>query len=278
MLTRGASRMNFIRTYTYPTFIAVSSTGAVIADVLQNDVAFTLVTTTLGLAGIVFLAAPARLLARTGLTSLTPSDPSGRPATRSFGASCLLLAALVFGFATLSSRAADDGGVIASGYPEIRDIQVSIGVIQSDLHTLSERSRRIQQMTERMNSFSVQSLSLNFSAADYGDNARNVGFGVDNPTGNIFDDIEVTLNTSDGTVRKIFPTLGPSDSDRQYWPVERLPARITLCVNAKPRGLDEYITERREYVLRSGSHAYTEPYELTATTGAVPVSERSQCT
>lgn len=251
--------MHTLKRFTYPTFIGTCSILGTLADLLQNAFIFRGVTIVLLLIGIVCLISPKALFTRTRLLQSLGADAAVVDGLRPFGASCLMLAAVVFGFSTLSAKSESEGGVIASAYPEIRQVQERLGLIEVGLANISLQTNEIQKNTQKLVSSALHWVTIQGYPHTRGKSQPNgndlysfadvIGFTLTNDTANTFEDLTISVSYEayeklhsiphfvQGAYEHIkFPTTGPVDT-------------FSACIVARNRDQSQWIMERRVYQL-----------------------------
>jgi len=141
--------MRFLRNYSYPFFLTVSGTAATVSDVLQNPIAaYILMAALLVTAGVVFLGGYVNWIDRV-VEEVLPDNLRLSFSRMPFAASCLILALMLGAFTTLSAKAADEGGLIASNYPEVRALQLRLGVVQRSVDRIERKTDQILDATRQ---------------------------------------------------------------------------------------------------------------------------------
>lgn len=152
--------MHTVRRFTYPTFIGLCGLLATISDMLQNQMVAIGVVIALAAIGLASVLTPTRFLIWSGIAEQLGIDEAAVSARRPFGLSCLILAAVVFGFSAMSVRAAEDGGLVAGAFPEVRQMQVSLGIIEREVQQIAAKTSEIKQDTAALMAATLQWISV----------------------------------------------------------------------------------------------------------------------
>lgn len=254
--------MHTLKRFTYPTFIGTCSILGTLADLLQNAFIFRGVTIVLLLIGIICLISPKALFTKTKLLQCLGADASVVNGLRPFGASCLMLAAVIFGFSSLSAKSESGGGVIASAYPEIRQIQEHLGVLETRIASLQSTAESIQSDTQHVRDNVVDWVSFTIDP-NY--------FEIRNHSGASFEAMEVKIAADNlPIISKTIPIM-PHDGYSNFHPGSILTAKVvTSCLVAKSRGKTQWIIERLQFQ-RDGD-AYTLIDQVGPRSSDAPVS------
>lgn len=249
--------MHTLKRFTYPTFIGTCSILGTLADLLQNAFIFRGVTIVLLLIGIICLISPKALFTKTKLLQSLGADASVVDGLRPFGASCLMLAAIVFGFSTLSAKSESEGGVIASAYPEIRQIQERLGVIEVGLANISLQTNEIQKNTEKLVSSALHWVTIqgyphtrSQSQSDGGDLhsfADVIGFTLTNDTANTFEDLTIAVSYEAYEKLHKIPNFVQGAYEHIQFPTTGTVDTFSACIVARNRDQNQWIMERRVY-------------------------------
>lgn len=139
-----------LKQYTYPVFMGISGFLTTVSDLIQkNDIAI-FVAASLAAIGIIASVAPRSWLSRVRGIFSSSKEEKDNFSFRCLGVSCLLMAAAVFGFSTLSVKAAPEGGIIASQYPEVREIQITLGIMRSDIAQIKNQVGEINDKSNKI--------------------------------------------------------------------------------------------------------------------------------
>jgi len=268
--------MQTLRKFTYPMFMGICSLFAALADILQNPAVFVGILTVLLAIGLLATLVPQRLLSGQLLQAIG-LDPEIGEALRPFGLSCFLLALLVYVFSSLSAQAADDGGALASSFPEIRTIQLSLGAVERQVGEIAEQTAEIKKDTDELVNSTVKWLSLQVNlialqrtTTEGEEHFFSGGFyvGVTNETGQIYEDISFLVSDENGEILSEQIPLILQDGYHHSLQDDKFYERIEVCLSGKRRGRNEWITERRVYQSVQ-KHIKNEPiYQVVEATGA----------
>ncbi|MBO1025455.1 hypothetical protein IPU75_12075 [Ochrobactrum sp. SD129] len=251
--------MTNLKKYAYPAFMSVSALVTTITDLIQkNDIAIILAVS-LGVIGLLALLTPYRLLEKTKPLLSDGSAINTDFSFRSFGVSCLIMAAVVFGFSSLSVRAAPEGGIIASQYPEIHQIQQTLGIVQTDIAAIKDTVKGINDKSDKIIAATFPWLSLNieasFSNALVEKNGRveNVNspggayVWVRNETPVNFENVDIVVtNPIDATdhYSESYSFIGSNDRKQGKLVSKKLMYAIyNVCYSAKVKGRNEWIVD-----------------------------------
>lgn len=134
--------------YGYPLFMGASGLLTTVSDLIQkNEIAVTLAIF-LAVVGIITIVTPLNVQQR--VFRIVSDGVDEGFSSRAFGSSCLFLAVAVFGFSTLSVKAAPEGGIIASQYPEIQQIQQTLGIMQTDIASIKNTVSEINDKSDKI--------------------------------------------------------------------------------------------------------------------------------
>jgi hypothetical protein len=247
--------MHTLRKFTYPTFIGSCSLLATLSDILQNQIISTglvIVLTVIGLGGVLL---PRRF--HHGVLSMFGVASSPTDSLRPFGLSCLMLAAVVFGFSTLSARSAADGGVIASSFPEVREMQIALGRVERQVNQIATQTTEIRKDTRDLVDASIRWISIEAEAMA---NTRitttgeshyfpaGIGVRLDNNTAGVFEDLQLLMTADDETiVARDIPLLMPGGYEYITSVMGESFDAVSTCISARRRGKDEWVVDRRRY-------------------------------
>jgi hypothetical protein len=215
-----------------------------------------------------------------------PSVSEGFP-IRSFGVSCFLISALIAGFASLSSRLDDNGGVIASAFPEIQALQRSLGVIEEKVTAVDERTQRIEKATtdlKNQSDFLVDASGKWLGVTDIhlfkNQNSINTDIRFGNESAFIFD--RVTFFVADATrpnqklVHEKDIIVVPNTKEMFLSELKEIPERFLVCVHGQRRSDGVWTKETRVYGNPRVVHP-TYVYRIVETSGVQRSSEKDKC-
>lgn len=261
--------MGVLRSYTWPMFLALSAGLSAISDILQSaPIAYAFASLLLAIAtfSIVAFKIPAIESAIRKAFSLEEAFP-----VVSFGASCAILAVLVFGFATISQRLGKQGGAIASAFPEVAEIQSRIGIVERGVSEIADITRKtsavtdqIKADTEFLNAASDRWLVIERMDI-YGD-ARGYNFDVSllNPSSFVFDNVNFIVRDASHRdlvfIKDTDQIVAPSAT--RFWrpKMKAKPQAIEVCISGKRQSDGVWTKEIRSYRedLQSeiGRHSY----------------------
>lgn len=176
--------------YGYPLFMGASGLLTTVSDLIQkNEIAVTLAAF-LAVVGIITIVTPLNVQQR--VFRIVSDGVDEGFSSRAFGTSCLFLAAAVFGFSTLSAKAAPEGGIIASQYPEIHQLQMKLGVIE-------QATARIEDKTDQLLTATRHWVSITEVATWHGE-TNNLHLRIENNTPFFFKKLNGTVKTSNNEI------------------------------------------------------------------------------
>jgi hypothetical protein len=251
--------MHTIKKFTYPMFMGICSILATFADILQNQNIFTAILVTLAALGVLAVIVPSAWVT-TKLAETFGVDPSIKSALKPFGFSCLILGMMIYAFSAMSTEASPQGGALISAFPELKQLQVSLGKVAEDVGELKQQTVAIERNTEKLVASSVDWISVNASPMSYA-RFTNDGVGhhfprgfiveLSNESGQAYEEIAVVV--SDGSSKILsekLPILLQNGFKR--YSHERgndVYEKIAVCVTGKRKGRDEWVIETRVYQL-----------------------------
>ncbi|MFI3902583.1 hypothetical protein [Ochrobactrum sp. S1502_03] len=254
--------MSSAKKYAYPAFMSVSALVTTISDLIQkNDIALILAAC-LGVIGLLALLAPYRLLEKTRPLLSDGNATNTDFSFRSFGVSCLIMGAVVFGFSSLSVRAAPEGGIIASQYPEIHQIQQSLGLVQTDIATIKGTVKEINDKSDKIIAATFPWLSLSIDASfnsafvEKDGRVHNVNSAggayvlVENETPVNFENVDIIvtnpIDTTDNYIDR-YAFIGSNERKPAKLASNKLMYTIyNVCYSAKVKGRNEWIVDNFE--------------------------------
>lgn len=184
-------------------------------------------------------------------------DPSIKKALFPFSLSCFILAAGIYVFSAMSAQASVEGGALVSTFPELKRVQLALGRIEQDVGELKQQTVAIKQDTSELLDSAVKWLSVEASPSSFSrtTNAGEIhyfprGFyvSISNESGQTYEDISVVI--TDGSKQLLaesVPMLLQDGYKRYYHDVDDVYETITVCVAAKRRGRDDWVSETRVY-------------------------------
>lgn len=271
--------------FSYPTFIGICGFVGTMTDLFQKtDVAFGSALALLAL-GVLILVLPQAFVVDRVWKGWLNQKVEGEYGKGAFGISCIMLAGLLYGFSTLSAKAANDGGLIASQIPEFRQMQVALGIVQKQIAEVQVATTEIKSDTGKLLEASDRWLDFNVVInveyrADANGNAVPHAVAaspsVNNETNLQFENVQITLSSPENGIdyRHSLPLL----PDRQYRMDEKAikatPKTMTACISAKMRGHNEWLRERQtlRFTLEN-NHIY----EKVDSSGVMVFSEPVSC-
>lgn len=274
------------QSYAIPCFLSVGGGVGALSDVFQSpEVAYA--TAAFISAVPIILSIGLRVPAiRQLLVEQFPSVREGFP-IRSFGLSCLLISALITGFASLSWRLDDKGGVIASAFPEIQALQRSLGVIEEKVAAVDERTQRIEQTTsdlKNQSDFLVDASGKWLGITDIyvfkNPNSTNIDIRFANQSAFLFD--HVTFYVANAAQPKLKYVderdiiVAPNTDDNFPSEINGAPDRFLVCVHGQRRSDGVWTKETRVYGNPRVAHP-TYIYRIVETSGIQRSSEKDKC-
>ncbi|MCY0093253.1 hypothetical protein [Hoeflea ulvae] len=297
--------MRSIVKFTYPTFIGLCGLLAALSDVLQDQNVAVALYASLLVLGIVALVAPSAFVGKTMRTIVGEDDSIGAQ-SKPFGLSCILLAGVVFGFSTLSAASSSEGGVISSAYPEVRQMQISLGIIENRIASLETTSSDILANTEEMISSSQRWISpsayINAFSRQHQKTLEQyhffngIHYNASNDTGIIFEDVTLSVHDENGKSlsshrARVMPANDYIADSWQFMDESTyikdlrdgdvvhpgLNRRLSLCITARRRGSDIWTLERRHYEYSQSDHLTPPQLHLVESTQPEDVDDGAQC-
>jgi hypothetical protein len=245
-----------ISNFSYPTFIGVCGFVATVSDLTEKaDVSFRCAVVLLCLGTAILLLPRSFVVDRVwrGWLNQEVKSEYGRPA---FGMSCLVLAGLLYGFSALSQGAQKDGGLIASQFPEIRQLQLSLGIVQQQITEVQKVTTEIRSETGKLLEASDRWLEFRLDIqGDTGpDNTgkwrtiyRSATPLIMNPTNLQFEDVAIVISSpKEGVVYSKDYKLLTDRQDR--WDddgIKEVFKNLTVCLSAKRRGESEWLMDKQ---------------------------------
>lgn len=263
--------MQYLRNYSYPFFLSMSGILATISDVLQSLLISYFVVAILVLAAATALVAERVRPLNAAILGNLPDDIRGKFSNTPFAVSCVVLAIMVGAFSSLSAQAADEGGLIASNYPEIRDLQVRLGVLQ-------ETSDRIELKADRLLDATHQWISITDFRLWNNSQSKDVHIRLENNTPFVFKNARGVIETSDKTRHK-FGGLTLA-SDAIHWDNlpngAKVPDRMSVCLIAERTRDGVSFREIRTYKVGKGDSVSFD-YLLEDVLGPIEVADGDGC-
>lgn len=192
--------MNTIRSYTWPVLMALVSGVTAFADVIKDSflaelLAYALIG--LGVAAIVFFRAPG--ISRVSRKWFPGAGTDFSPGA--FAVSCGVLGVAVFGFAQLSARLSDQGGVIAAAFPEVTEIQQQLGVVQEDVARIEETTANTAVVVDAISEDTVFLTKaagqwLGIESLFYSPEFGTMNLRINNPSSFVFDELDIVVRDS----------------------------------------------------------------------------------
>lgn len=254
--------------YGYPLFMGASGLLTTVSDLIQkNEIAVTL-SIFLAIVGIITIATPLNVQQRVLRVVSDGVDDGFSP--RAFGSTCILLAAAVFGFSTLSAKAAPEGGIIASQYPEIQQIQVKLGVIE-------QATARIEDKTDQLLTATRQWVSIIDLHAWTG-KPESIILGIENKTPFFFKNINGSIKTSNNDTFEFKDiALGADEFNFVHFDHEEItPVGLIVCITGERENDKVFIKEVRHY--NQGRVNETKAYyTLNRVDGPTITNEKDKC-
>ncbi|MBV2143123.1 hypothetical protein KUG47_06400 [Falsochrobactrum sp. TDYN1] len=258
-----------LKQYTYPVFMGVSGFLTTVSDLIQkNDIAI-FVAASLAAIGIITSVAPRSWLSRIRGIFSSLKEEKDNFSFKCLGVSCLLMAAAVFGFSTLSVKAAPEGGIIASQYPEIREIQITLGIMQSDIAQIKNQVGEINDKSDKILSATFPWLELSIEASfsnkleEIDGQVQNVNYPggsfvwVRNETPMNFEDVSILITNSlnkNDYYKENYKFIGSNDTKQgQLVSKLKMYASYNVCYSAKVKGRKEWIVDTFEV---KGTHDF----------------------
>ncbi|MGO8235296.1 hypothetical protein ACC806_03680 [Rhizobium ruizarguesonis] len=245
-----------ISNFSYPTFIGVCGAVGTVSDLTEKtDVSFRCAIALLCLGSAILLLPREFVVDRIwkGWLNQEMKNEYGRLA---FGTSCLALAALLYGFSTLSLGAQKDGGLIASQFPEIHELKLSLGILQNHVVEVQKVATDIKSDTGKLLEASDRWLDFRLDIqGDTGPDAsgkwRTVNHSATpnlfNSTNFQFEDVAVRITSPDNGI--VYSKNYKLITDRQdRWEdngVRGVFTKVVVCVSAKRRGEPEWLVDKQ---------------------------------
>ncbi|MBY3381690.1 hypothetical protein [Rhizobium laguerreae] len=281
--------MKNITKFTYPTFLGLAGFFSALGDIIQNQ------TVTIGvMIGLLLLGASCMVFPK----SLTVDriwcgwlhnevGPDFTP--RFFGATCLVLAAFMYGFSDLSARAADDGGIIASQYKKVQEIQLMLGIVERDLAEIKSTTREIKADTSQLllaadqwikfDLFLLHTSSHQKADGDWLRIPSGSSVLVDNATNFQFEDIRVVVTSpEDGEIyRHTYENLLEKQQRYEREVIGVAYENVGVCVSAKRRGQNEWLVDRHKMKIVYGPDHYSNGYQKYESDGVKILQSPTSC-
>ncbi len=281
--------MQVLTRFTYPTFIGLCGLLGTFSDILQNsNIAIGAITGLLML-GLACLLLPRELVVDRFWSGLLGNDVSEQFSARPFGLSCALLAMLLYGFSTLSTKAGEEGGVIAAQFPEVHQLQVALGVAQQDIATIKTISTEIRGDTSRLLESSERwlkfELFLLHEANGHKPNGEwnHVPSGASvflfNETPLQYEDLLIVLSVpGQGEIyRKSYPRVLDREQRQERNAINVPYESVDVCISAKRRGQEEWLTDKHSLAIHHGPDQYTTEYQKSDSSGVQIFTSETKC-
>ncbi len=245
-----------ISNFSYPTFIGVCGIVGTLSDLTEKtDVSFRSAVALLCL-GIAILLLPRAFVVDRVWKGWLNQEIKNEYGRLAFGISCLALAALLYGFSTLSLGAQKNGGLIASQFPEIRQLQLTLGGVQNQVAEVQKVATEIKSDTGKLLEASDRWLEFRLdiqgdSGPDASGKWRTVYHSAQpnlfNPTNFQFEDVAVRITSPDKGVvySKDYKLLTDRQDRSEVNGVKGVFKEVVVCVSAKRRGEAEWLIDRQ---------------------------------
>lgn len=275
-----------VKKFTFPTFMGICSILAALADILQNPTIFVGILIALFGLGALTIVVPASWVT-VRLAETFGFDPAIRSTLRPFGLSCLILGGIIYVFSAMSAEAQPEGGALAKAFPEIEKIQIALGRVEKDLGELKQQSVAIKQDTGQLVETSLKWISVDASPASFMRTTNagamhyfSQGFyvSVTNETGQTFEDVSVVV-TNGATVilSDNIPMLMQDGYKHLRHDVPDVFETVAVCLSAKRRGKEEWLTETRFYKAVQKRLEDRPSFDVVDVTDLMTASEKPNC-
>lgn len=277
-----------ISNFSYPTFIGVCGVVGTVSDLTEKtEVAFRCAIALLCLGSAILLLPRAFVIDRVwkGWLNQEIKNEYGRLA---FGTSCLALAALLYGFSTLSLGAQKNGGLIASQFPEVRQLQLALGGVQNQVAEVQKATTNIKSDTGKLLEASDRWLEFRLdiqgdTGPDSSGKWRTVYHSAKpnlfNETNFQFEDVAVRITSPDKGI--VYSRDYKLVTDRQNRTedngVKGVFKKAFVCVSAKRRGEAEWLVDRQWLELVPQGRADHMLYEKVDSSGVRVFDHPTDC-
>lgn len=278
--------MQTVHRFTFPTFMGICSILAAFADILQNPTIFAGILSALFGIGAISIIVPAGWVTPK-LADTVGFDTSISSALKPFGLSCLMLGGLIYVFSALSAGAEADGGALAKAFPEIEKIQLALGRVEKDVGELKARAVAIKQDTGQLVETSLKWISVDASPGSFmrTTNAgamhyfpKGVYVNLTNETGQTFEDITVVVTSGSATLfSEKIPMLLQDGYKHFLHDVPEVFETVSVCMTAKRRGRQEWLTEARAYKAVQKRLEDMPSYDVVDVTDLTVSSQKPSC-
>lgn len=279
--------MNTVRSYTWPALLALVSGVTAIADIMQDTFVAELLAyglLALGIAALVFFKAP--WLSEIARRSMPRVAQDFSPAA--FAVSCAILGVAVYGFSQLSSRLSDQGGVIASAYPEVERLQAQLGILDEkvayvaavvdqtavDVQSISEETAFLTRAAGQW--IGVESMHVHFDPAD---GKAGINLRLDNQSSFVFDEVDIVLRDPRDHSRVFLHRSGIiAQGELKVFQAEVLERveEVELCISGRRKQDDLWGKETRIYG-KSNMADMFDSHSVIATDGLRPSGPTERC-
>jgi len=236
--------------------MGICSILAALADILQNPTIFVGILISLFGLGALTIVVPASWVT-VRLAETFGFDSSIRTTLRPFGLSCLILGGIIYVFSAMSADAQPEGGALAKAFPEIERVQIALGRVEKDIGELKQQSVAIKQDTGELVENALKWISVDASPSSFMRTTdagamhyfpKGLYVNLTNETGQTFEDVSVVVSNGTSVIfSENIPILMQDGYKHILHDVPDVFETATVCLSAKRRGREEWLTETRHY-------------------------------
>ncbi|PYE21568.1 hypothetical protein C8J32_1202 [Rhizobium sp. PP-CC-3A-592] len=281
--------MKNITKFTYPTFLGLAGFFSALGDIIQNQTVTIGVIIGLLLLGASCIVFPKSITVDRVWCGWLHNEVAPGFTPRFFGATCLILATFMYGFSDLSAQAADEGGIIASQYKKVQEIQLVVGIVERDVAEIKTTTREIKADTSRLLLAADQWIKFDLyllhtaSHPTTNNDWLHIPSGssvlVDNETNFQFEDVLVVLRSQeDGEIyRHTYESLMEKQQRYEREAIGSAYENVDVCVSAKRRGKNEWLVDRHKLEIVYGENQYSTAYQKYDSDGVKVLHSPTSC-
>ncbi|WP_395517726.1 hypothetical protein [Pseudorhizobium flavum] len=258
--------------FTYPTFLGLAGFFSALGDLIQNQTITLAVMMGLMLLGLACLCLPKSWTVERVWRNWLHMEVKEGFSPRGFGGTCIILAGLMWGFFNLSAQAADDGGIIASQYPKVLEVQMALGIVQRDVAEIKAVATEIKADTSQLLLAADQWMQFDLHLLHTASHPMENGEWVHIPSGSSvlvnnetnfqFEDVKVVLRDPGDTeiYRQSYENVLEKQQRFEREVIEVAYEDVSVCLSAKRRGKDEWLIDRHKMKIFYGPDQYSTEY------------------
>ncbi len=270
--------MHNVRTYSIPFLLALSGGLTTLADILQDQlIAYALCFCLLVTAAIVFASRKTRF--ERAVLEAVPNELRGSFSPSAFALSCVVISAMILGFSSLSAKASEKGGLVASAFPEVKALQDSLGVVSTTVAALDTRTQDIDATTKTIAAAADKWLGVT-ELSIYSPKVFLMHLTVENRSVFLFDHVKIVASSPDGEkiVNEEGFIMAPNSQEQHSRELKDRPETIEVCISAQRKSDGIWSKERRVYGKPNTKDNEVFFYRIVETVGIEAVSSTEQCT